>query len=146
VIYPHKRAKYQFQIPCIFGYTKNDKCVDLSMYIFKSPNLIEFFHFCASPQYKESHIKNLHACRLHYWLCLDVWIIFFILFWNSKIWLFKKNRITGVQEPKALSIHDMVNPIKLCEKWDPPTPLWSEAKLGFLGISLTTPLGFYENS
>jgi hypothetical protein len=27
---------------------KNDKCVDLSMYIFKSSNLTEFSHFCAA--------------------------------------------------------------------------------------------------
>jgi hypothetical protein len=36
--------------------------------------------FLCSLQYKEFHIKILHACRLHYFLCLDFFFIFFEVF------------------------------------------------------------------
>jgi hypothetical protein len=86
------------------------------MYIFKSPDLIDIFHFCVAHNTKNLTLKNVHASMLVGYTIDYVWIFFSYYFETQKYDYLKKNRITGVQEPKALSIHDMVNPIKLCEK------------------------------
>jgi hypothetical protein len=49
-----------------FWLHKNDKCVNLSIYSFKSPNLYPILLSLCSPRYKEFHNQNLYACRLHY--------------------------------------------------------------------------------
>jgi hypothetical protein len=41
----------------VFFIHKNDKCVDLSIYIFKSSNLTEFSHFCAAHNKENSTLK-----------------------------------------------------------------------------------------
>jgi hypothetical protein len=47
------------------GLHKNDKRVDLSMYIFKSNFFIRILLFLCSPQFKEFRNKILHAYTLH---------------------------------------------------------------------------------
>jgi hypothetical protein len=47
MIYPTNVQNINFKL-LYFWLHKNDKCLDLSMYIFKSSNLIGFFHFCVA--------------------------------------------------------------------------------------------------
>jgi hypothetical protein len=53
----HKHALYQFQILCIFCLHKNNKCVDLSMYNFKSSKLLGFCHFSVANNKKNFTLK-----------------------------------------------------------------------------------------
>jgi hypothetical protein len=72
----HKREKFQFQKHKIMGYTKITN-VWIWVCIFQISKFQQILSFLCSLQYKEFHIKILHACRLRHLLCLDLFSDFF---------------------------------------------------------------------
>ena len=63
----HKRATKINSKYLILCTKKNNKRVDLSMHIFKSPNFIRFGHFSSS-EYKLCEVDILHVCGIHHWM------------------------------------------------------------------------------
>jgi hypothetical protein len=86
----HKRAKFQFQIQKILGYTKVTN-VWIWVCIFQISKFQQILSFLCSLQYKEYHIKILHACRLLYLLCLHSFSDFFETNMYA-IWFFLNSR------------------------------------------------------
>jgi hypothetical protein len=99
----HKCAKYQFhtQILSIVSFTKNDKRVNLSMYISKSPNFYQIiFYFLAH------NIKNfiLKICMLVGYIIDHVKICFkFFETYKHEFRFFSDREITRAREEKTLS-------------------------------------------
>jgi hypothetical protein len=103
---------------------KNNKCVDLSMYIFKCSNLIGFYHFCVAHNTKKIHIDHLHACRLHNWLYSKN--IFFETFFFNNEFASSHSPMTkrraahphlwwGLSSPPSPATHPTPPPQVLCQ-------------------------------